>query len=102
MGVYSALNFSFCTGRELFPLYLSTISRRSSKWLVGGLVWSGVRFGIGACLGGRNSRLKILLLVFVHLRMRGLDCDAMDGWEEADDGYVFMDGVHGAVMKTTT
>jgi hypothetical protein len=53
-------------------------------------------------LGGWNSRLKILLLVFVHLRMRGLDCDAMDGWEEADDGYVFMDGVHGAVMKTTT
>jgi hypothetical protein len=26
----------------------------------------------------------------------------MDGWEVDDDGSVFMDGVHGAVMKTTT
>ena len=69
-----ALNFLFCTGREVFPLYLSTISRRSSKWLVGvGWVWVGVWVWAWGCLGGRNSRLKILLVSFCTFA----DCE---GW----------------------
>ena len=99
----SALNFLFLYWAGVVP-FVPIYNITALIKMVGGWVgWSGSGsgFGLGACLGGRNSRLKILLLVFCTFAdaRAGLQCD---GWEEDDDRSVFMDGVHGAVMKTTT